>query len=122
MAKPNANAQGKVTSKDIEVGSYKKAPKQTSWSKEALNRATYQMNSLAVDYATGRLTACEFQGNYDMTQRLNMPIHCKKIGTESRTRKPVYQCFQYPPVGRNPVEPIDLGLCKRKRRKGGKRK
>ncbi len=120
MATPKRNAQGKLTWKDIEVGAYKKAPKQTSWSKEALNRATWQMNSLAVDYAAGRLTACEFQGNYDMTQSLNMPIQCKKIGTESRTKKPVYQCFRYPALGRNPLLPIDLGLCKRKGRKRGK--
>lgn len=102
---------------DIKQGKRVEAPKQTSYSQRALNHAVWYLNGAAIDFASKRMTACDFQANYDMTQRLNMPIHCKKIGTESRTRRPLYQCFKYPPLGRNPVEP--LGLCKRR---GGKRR
>lgn len=98
---------------DIDQQKRPEAPKQTSYSQRALDYAVWYLNGLAIDLASKRLTPCEFQAKYDMTQRINMPIHCKKIGTESRTRKPLYQCFKYPPLGRDPLEPMDLGLCKR---------
>ncbi|KKN15015.1 hypothetical protein LCGC14_0990170 [marine sediment metagenome] len=102
---------------DIKQGKRPGAPPQTYYSKRALDHAVWYMNGLAKDFGSGRMTACDFQANYDMTQRLNMPIHCKKIGTDKSSRKPLYQCFKYPPLGKKPVEP--LGLCKRK---GGKRR
>ena len=105
---------------DIKQGKHIGAPKQTSYNQKALDYAVWYLNGLAIDFASKRMTACEFQGNYDMTQRLNMPIHCKKIGTEGRTKRPLYQCFKYPPLGRDPLKPIDLGLCKAG--KGGKKK
>lgn len=106
------------TWKEIDQGKRAAAPKQTYYSKQALSRALWYLNGLAKDMGSGRLDPCDFQASYDMTQSLNMPIHCKRIGEDSKTKIPLYQCFSYPPLGRNPLKP--LGLCKRKT-KGGKR-
>ena len=73
-----------------------KAPEMTSFSKIQINRAVWELNSLAMDYATKRVSKGEFQGAIDMAARLNMPVACNKVGTDKNTKMPIYQCFSYP--------------------------
>ena len=103
------------TWKDIDQAARPQAPKQTSYSQRVLDYALWQLNGKAIDLASKRLTPCEFQASYDMLQRLNMPIHCKKIGTDGRTNRPLFQCFTYPALDRDPLKPLDLGICRRRK-------
>ncbi len=72
------------------------APDSAEYSRKMVDRALYIIDIKAQDLEDGQTTMCEFNGEYRALQRLNMPIHCKKSRTKTRSGRPIFHCFKFP--------------------------
>jgi hypothetical protein len=89
---------------------YQEPPQQSEYPTQACSRATWLLNSMAVDVKYKRVTMKEFNAAYTAIRQLNIPVHCTQTQTAG---KRVLRCSCYRPLS-------GIGESRqRKRRKRG---
>lgn len=72
--------------------------------KQMCKRAVYLLDSTLEDIRRGRTTFQDFTSQYEMVEKLNIPVQCvmtgkkiKRMRSKSKTMDQI-RCFCYPPI------------------------